>query len=247
MGQASEIIRKTDKGFWHGYIDFYEQVFGGRSFERIAEIGIFRGNSIRWLLERFPHSTVHGADIAPRVAEYPQDERFTFVQMDQGDSVQLRGFLSGGFDLIIEDGSHFPAHQVLGLVEGLAALRPGGIYILEDIQTSHPLYQRRWWERKRPGNALSVLLAIQHYKRIGAAIDAEKAQRIAAGSLMSAAQVTALADQISALALYRRSTLPDSCWSCGASDYAFSDYRCQCGESIFSDTDSMSFAVHKRL
>lgn len=244
-GPISEIFKRSDKVFWHGYIDFYERHFADRAFARIAEIGVLRGHSIRWLLDRFPGSEVHGADILPRQADWPADSRFSFTQLDQGDAPKLREFLSAGFDLVIEDGSHQPAHQALALVEGIRALRPGGLYILEDIHTSHPDYQRRWWQRKRPGNALSVLLALQHYMRIGVRIDAGKAAAIADHSIISAANVAMLADQIGSIELYRRTALPNSCFNCGSSDYAFSDYRCTCGADIYSPTDSMSFVIGK--
>ncbi len=48
----------SDKVYWHGYIPFYETFFAGREFTRIAEFGVYKGNSIRWLLERFPNSKI---------------------------------------------------------------------------------------------------------------------------------------------------------------------------------------------
>lgn len=246
MPTNSEIFRSSDKVFWHGYDAFYERKFAGRSFKRIAEIGVLRGHSIRWLLGRFPDSEVHGADILPLQPDWPKDPRFKFTQLNQSHRAELKQFFSVGFDLIIEDGSHVPEHQALCLVEGITALRPDGLYILEDIQTSHPAYERRWWSRKRRGNALSVLLAIQHYIRIGRPIDTLKANAIAANSCISPDEVLTLSQQISTLELYKRTTLPASCFACGATDYLFSDYKCRCGVSIFSDTDSMSFAIGKR-
>jgi hypothetical protein len=247
MQEVSEIIRTSDKVFWHGYIEFYERQFAGRSFDRIGEIGVLRGNSVRWLLERFPHGHVHGADIADQTPDWPTGNRVTYSQVDQSDPAQLRKFLAHGFDLLIEDGSHIPAHQALCLVEGVKALRPGGLYLLEDIHTSHPMVPRPWWKFARPpGNALSVLLGMDHYRRIGAPIDRAKAERIAAGSIISADDVQLMDARIESLELYRRAKLPNSCFRCGSSDYNFSAYRCKCGVNIFSDTDSMSFAINIR-
>lgn len=242
----------SDKVFWHGYIEFYERFFTGRDFRHVAEIGLFKGNSIRWLLQRFPNATIYGADILEIQAEWPVDPRFKFTRVDQGKVDQLRPFLSQApMELIIEDGSHVPAQQVLGLVEGIQALASGGLYILEDVHTSHPaalprkggLFSRG---TQVEGNALSVLLAIDHYQRIGRDITAEKAKAIAARSIVTPAEVELLARHIARISLYRRTRLPDFCFRCGASDYDFSAYRCPCGVNVFSDADSMTFVIEKR-
>jgi hypothetical protein len=47
-------LNQSDKLFWHGYIEFYERFFINRKIETIAEIGVFKGESIKWLLHRFP-------------------------------------------------------------------------------------------------------------------------------------------------------------------------------------------------
>lgn len=244
----------SDKFYWHGYIPFYESFFGDRDFKHIAEFGIFKGDSIRWLLQRFPNSQIFGADILPLQPAWPVDEHFHFQQLDQSSRDQIRDFLSRkSFDLIIEDGSHIPKHQVNCLVEGMRLLQNGGIYILEDVQTSlphHPIHYRKGWLGPRkvdvPGNALSVLLAIDHYQRIGRPMTTEMAVAVAAGSLMTPDEVWELAGAIASIHLYRRTHLPDHCHACGSTDFNFSDYRCTCGQPIFADTDSMSFVILKR-
>jgi hypothetical protein len=247
VNPASELLRTSDKFFWHGYIDFYERIFAGLEVKRIGEIGVFRGHSIQWLLERFPHAHVWGADIVARRPEWPVNARFTSAQLDQGDSSSLSRFLSNGFDLLIDDGSHRPEHQALALVLGMRALNPGGLLIIEDIQTSHRNYGRKWWRRSAPrGNALSVLLGIQHYLHLGLEVDADRAALIADGSLLEPGEVLELAGSIASLELYRRTTLPRSCFNCGSQDFNFSAMRCRCGVDVFSDTDSMSFAVRKK-
>lgn len=239
----------SDKGFWHGYLDFYEGFFAPRTFRSIAEIGVLRGDSIHWLLERFPDATVFGADILPQQPQWPTNPRFMFSQLDQGNRNQLRAFFSQAeFDLIIEDGSHIPSHQIIALLEGVRALRPGGLYILEDIHTSHPaVYEKSSWyelSRKR-GTALSALLAIDHYKRRDKEVDAEDAEQIAHDSLLHPIDVIELASKLKNISLYRRTRLPDRCFNCGSSNYLYSSYKCRCGVDIFSDSDSMSFVLEK--
>jgi len=242
------LLKETDKDFWHGYIDFYEIFFKNREIKSIAEVGIYLGNSVRWLLKRFPGARIYGADILEKQPQWPDDPSFFFTRLDQGDNVALREFFKEKeLDLIIEDGSHRPEHQVLTLKEGIKALNPGGLYILEDIHTSHPEYSRkkRLWPKQKRGNALSVLLAIDHYKRLGATIDSTKARLIANKSIVTEEEVILLDQNIASISLYRRTRLPKSCWKCRSSDYLYSVYKCRCGEPIFRDADSMSFVIEK--
>lgn len=257
MSTLEKLVEKplehqSDKFFWHGYVDFYETFFKTRQIQTIAEIGIFKGNSIRWLLDRFPKAEIYGADILPIQPEWPEDSRFKFFQLDQGDQKQLSSFFSQEkFDLIIEDGSHQPDHQILSLIEGLKSLKSGGFYILEDIHTSHPISVRKskkgLHRLKTPkGNALSVLLAIDHYNRTTIPVDGSKAQLIAKDSIVKPEDVLFLANHLSSICLYKRTRLPDRCSQCGSVDYDFSTYKCKCGEKIFRDHDSMSFVLEKK-
>ena len=253
----------SDKMYWHGYIPFYEKFLLARSFRNIAEFGVFKGDSIRWLLERFPDSSVYGADILPVQSEWPVNPRFHFTQMNQESIKEIRSFLGQcKFDLIIEDGSHRPKHQVNCLIEGMDVLAPQGIYILEDIHTSMPGHSMgkkiHWWkfEEKRqykslkskqpPGNALHTLLGLDHFKRIGVEVSDDIASSIATNSMLTKAEILKLASQIDSIHLYRRPHLPDFCYNCGAAMYDFSKLKCVCGTPIFSDADSMSFVILKK-
>ena len=69
----------SDKFFWHGYIPFYESFFVGRVFHSIAEFGVYKGRSIRWLLARFPSAPIYGADILSIQTEWPVDPHFLFT------------------------------------------------------------------------------------------------------------------------------------------------------------------------
>jgi hypothetical protein len=256
----------SDKLYWHGYIPFYETFFSIRDIKNIAEFGVYKGNSIRWLLERFPSSEIYGADILPLQPTWPKSENFHFTQLDQGDPKQVKSFLQQQtFNLIIEDGSHLVQHQINCLIEGMENLAPNGIYILEDIQTArsdHAWWGRpklHWWkfkERKAAkklvksqhferGNALNLLLALDHYQRINIKIDEEVVKLLSINSLFSKEQIINLASHIKSIHLYQRSHLPDMCHHCGSINFDFINLRCRCGEKVFSDSDSMSFVIIK--
>lgn len=254
----------SDKIFWHGYIPFYESFFTGREFHSIAEFGVYKGRSIRWLLARFPDALIYGADILPIQEEWPVDPRFHFTRLDQASRDQIRQFLGQSrHDLIIEDGSHQPQHQINCLIEGLDALGSNGIYILEDVETSfpnHPWWNKKlhWWKlRERRllreqqrivsyGNALHLLLALDHYKHIGVAVDDGVVSQIAINSLLSKEEIKRIASQIESIHLYRRTRLPDYCHDCGAKHFEYSKLQCVCGQEIFGNNESMSFIIIKK-
>ena len=253
----------SDKDYWHGFMSFYEKFFAGREFFKIAEFGVLKGSSIRWLLKRFPNAQIYGADILAFQPEWPKDPRFKFTQLDQSSKTQIHDFLGqSAFDLIIEDGSHQPQHQINCLLEGMDALKSGGIYILEDVETSlpsHPWWHKKihWWklgERKRQktqqavfskGNALHALLAIDHYHQINRSFDDMVINLISKNSLISRSQIAGLCSQIQEIHLYRRTRLPFFCHNCGAEDFEFSAFKCVCGKDIFQDIESMSFIIIK--
>ena len=59
---------------------------------------------------------------------------------DQSNTTFLSHFLErsgGNFDVIIDDGSHLPSHQVISFEALWKSVVPGGQYIVEDIETSY--------------------------------------------------------------------------------------------------------------
>ncbi len=137
----------SDKFYWHRYVPTYESAFAALGDVRsVFEYGVAWGGSIRWLAERFPDARIVGADITPIRPEWPQSDRIAYVQLDQGNRSEVAErlrVLGRRYDLIIDDGSHFPRHQAICLTESLQWLRSGGLYILEDIHKQYVMYQAR--------------------------------------------------------------------------------------------------------
>lgn len=233
----TENIIQSDKFYWHQYVDFYETFLQDRTFQTIAELGIFEGASIKWLLTRFPNSEIFGADILSQKPNWPVNSKVKYYKLDQANRTELAAFFNQAtFDLIIEDGSHEPQHQVNCLLEGLPKLADDGVYILEDIHSSL---------NRTQGNALTVLLAIDHFQKIGQVIDKEIAEYISLSSLMSADEVYMLSKLIKSISFYRRSRLPLMCYNCGSKVYNFSELKCLCGVKIFDANDSMTCVIQR--
>ncbi|MBS0379255.1 MAG: hypothetical protein JSS29_12265 [Proteobacteria bacterium] len=144
----------TDKGTIsqaaHGYTAVYDLLFAGRRNEsvNILEIGLSTGGpelgrsadrkvidapSIRMWHEFFPKSSLYGLDISD--FSQMQTDWLSFVRADCGDAQQLEKVANFGtqFDIIVDDGSHASYHQQLTMVTLFKFLRPGGLYIIEDL------------------------------------------------------------------------------------------------------------------
>jgi hypothetical protein len=58
---------------------------------------------------------------------------------DQSDETFLARLIShyGGFDIVIDDGSHIASHVHASFRALFPAVRPGGWYVIEDLETSY--------------------------------------------------------------------------------------------------------------
>lgn len=241
----------TDKDYWHRYTQIYEDAFDALGHVGdILEFGVLNGDSIRRLATRFPEARIVGADIQSQVPSWPVAETIGYERIDQGDRDGVRAMfarLDRSYDLLIEDGSHLPQHQVTCLVEGLPHVRSGKLFILEDVHTSHP-DNADFSAHNGAGsaNCLHVLLAFEHLKTLGRPLTPALAKQLASARFFTEPEVMTLFDQISALEVYRRPHLPLRCYNCGTSEFDYRTLRCTCGVALYSASDSMSVLIWKR-
>jgi hypothetical protein len=135
--------RKEGPGIWkwNHYFDIYDRHFqrfrGGEV--HVLEIGVFSGGSLDMWHKYFgPKAIVYGVDIAPNCRVYENDGIKIFIG-DQADRSFWRGFRQKvpTLDIVIDDGGHQPEQQIVSVEELLPYLRPGGIYLCEDV---HGIY-----------------------------------------------------------------------------------------------------------
>jgi hypothetical protein len=104
----------------------------------MLEIGYLLGESYRTWVEYFPLGKVYFMDKDFGV-KFPE-ARFTG---DQGKVKDLEKLLTvknikGNLDFIIDDGSHYPGHQLTSFTYlFMEGLKPGGIYIVEDVEINY--------------------------------------------------------------------------------------------------------------
>jgi len=133
----------------HGFTKFYEKHFESLRDQKlnICEIGIlnhpdkinrpYEGASLLMWKDYFHNSGIIGIDINDHSSL--NGERIRTYVADQGNRSRLQSlFQDKLLDIIIEDGSHFMHHQQISLGVLFRNLKPGGIFVIEDLHTSHP-------------------------------------------------------------------------------------------------------------
>jgi hypothetical protein len=131
----------------HHYTPIYNQYFQFRRKDklRILEIGYggwsekngynepdLGGESARMWRDYFPNSEIIVVDI---VKKNVKDTGYSFRQGSQTDDNFLHSL--GWFDIIIDDGSHRSEDQIHTFETMFHQLNKGGIYVIEDTQTSY--------------------------------------------------------------------------------------------------------------
>lgn len=130
------ITHNTDKSsLGHNYAQKYASYFSYLRDKnlKLFEIGIFNGSSIKTWKEYFPNGKIFGLDI--KDASFLNDDRISRIVGSQYDKNVLEDVNSthGPFDIIIDDGSHRGEHMKFSFEILFPLLKPGGIYVVEDL------------------------------------------------------------------------------------------------------------------
>jgi hypothetical protein len=127
-----------DKVSRHKYHELYPNIFDKFKNEDINlfEIGVHEGKSLKVWKEFYPNCNVFGLDIQREI--FNDD-----VKIFKGDQSNINDLINvvnqiPKCDIIIDDGSHVPEHQLKSfyyLFENL--LKDGGTYVIENIEYSY--------------------------------------------------------------------------------------------------------------
>jgi hypothetical protein len=171
----------SDKGAgWHTYTTVYACLLGHRILEplRIFELGIGTstpgipssmgvhcepGASLRAWRDLLPHAEIYGADIDRTVLF--TENRIQTLYCDQRDAEAIRSLwaqpaLRTLFDVIIDDGLHTFEANVSFLTGSLEHVRPGGLYVIEDIRAvdlDHWRVYMRDHQRQYPHHEIALI------------------------------------------------------------------------------------------
>jgi len=123
---------------WRHYFDIYHRHFRqfvGREVH-VVEVGIYSGGSLAMWKSYFgPKCVIYGVDIEPACLAY-EDQRTRIFIGDQSNRQFWRDFKKQvpRVDVLIDDGGHVPEQQIVTLEEMIPHMRPGGVYLCEDVQ-----------------------------------------------------------------------------------------------------------------
>ena len=172
VGELDRLARgRTDKASdSHGFTEVYERFFSPMRDEPILilEIGIDQGGSLLAWKEYFPKARIFGIDILDR-SSMESDRIRTFVA-DQSKRDQLGAFLAkypGPYDIVLDDGGHSMEQQQVSLGYLFPHVKPGGLYVVEDVHTSLPAFYPYKGFRVDADGSNSTLLMLETFVRTG--------------------------------------------------------------------------------
>lgn len=139
-------IYNTDKCRGHNYTPHYQTHFQQYKNQkiRLLEIGVGGydnpkegGNSLRMWKKYFPKGQIYAIDLYNK--SFLEEKRIKIFQGSQVDEDFLKEVVkqTGPLDLIIDDGSHLNEHVIKSFRFLFPYLKEGGIYVVEDTQTSY--------------------------------------------------------------------------------------------------------------
>jgi predicted O-methyltransferase YrrM len=127
----------------HHYGQFYDKHFNSyKDVKKVLEIGVDTGISIQAWLDYFTVAKIYGMDVSfpPKLLFNDPEKRVTLFLGDQGNLDVLDEFTAthgSDFDIIIDDGGHTMQQQQLTFKTYFPLLKPGGMYVVEDLHTSY--------------------------------------------------------------------------------------------------------------
>jgi hypothetical protein len=146
----SQILQstKSDKFWRHHYEWYYDKWLAPyRDVKdiKILEIGARHGNSLKTWSRYFSSPKLilglaYGKS-SEGVEDNVQGLLRTGLEIMRGDQSQIETLVRiqqrGMFDVIIDDGSHVPSHMTFTLFHLWPAVKPGGMYVVEDLETNY--------------------------------------------------------------------------------------------------------------
>ncbi len=145
--KISELFDKygSDKNDRHRYGPFYDMIFEKIQPLRVLEIGVLHGASGLAFREAGCGYTGVDKDLC---------EGLNVIQTTAPDFAPVVNYCNSHecrFDLIVDDGSHDPIHQIKGYEALSGFLRAGGFYVIEDASDC------RWIERLLVNYSASIM------------------------------------------------------------------------------------------
>lgn len=142
LRSLEEIFKKSKTSIhkWENYFDIYESYlkpFRGKS-PKLLEIGVQYGGSLKMWKEYLQNAKIFGIDINPDCKNL-EDKDIDIQIGSQNDKKFLKNYAAyvNDLDIIIDDGGHTMEQQLNTFDILFPILNDGGIFIVEDIESSY--------------------------------------------------------------------------------------------------------------
>eukprot|EP00937_MAST-01D_sp_MAST-1D-sp2_P002919 g2919.t1 len=178
----------TDKGLAeHAFTLAYAQYFEPLRERdlRVLEIGVRGGSSLQLWHAYFPRATIVGLDVSMKDTDVSAlGGRVVALECDQSDPAALQRVVDrvgGEFDIVIDDGGHTMQQQQVSLGFLFPHLKPGGLYVIEDLHTSKAsFYERELYNPTAATSTLALLYDLINHDRVpsGTFLDAAQAKYV---------------------------------------------------------------------
>ena len=150
----------------HGYSKFYELELEKLKDSNldILEFGIHFGASQAAFSKYFNRSNIIGVDKNPYYKKFfSKNIRSLYCDVSDQNSLKLlKDYLGIEFDLIIDDASHIPKHQLKTSIEMFDVVKSKGLYVVEelDIFESYP----ENYNKNLDNNVSEIREILHHFK-----------------------------------------------------------------------------------
>lgn len=145
MSTLKELITsrsyRTDKDTSHSYIETYDSLFSEYKDKKInlLEIGNHHGGSLSLWNDYFSDANIIGIELDERsgLRQFDNIENVTIYENTDAisfDTIRKIEDLGIKFDIIIDDASHLPNHQVFVCKFWSQLLKDDGVFVIEDVQ-----------------------------------------------------------------------------------------------------------------
>ena len=122
----------------HNYTPMYEKMLSTIEVNKLLEIGLGTGASMRMWLEYYPNAKIYCVeDFGDENKNVwgSADGKIEGLNLVTGDSTLPETWYSVPTDLdfIVDDGSHHPDDQIATFLQGFKHIKSGGLYFVEDL------------------------------------------------------------------------------------------------------------------
>jgi SAM-dependent methyltransferase len=138
-----DLYYANDQNLSHKYTNYfevYDEAFSKYIDKKpdVLEIGVQNGGGLQLADKYFKNGRIYGIDINPEVCKMYLGNNIKTYCFDAVDKESFENNMGSiKFDTILDDGSHLNADVIKTFEHLFERVKPGGVYVIEDLQTSY--------------------------------------------------------------------------------------------------------------